>query len=181
MGDDVAVLLTEYKPIIDIDSAILRTCRTVYTEGLHILYGQNTFHFSDAGAIGRFKPRYPLITPPLRSLTTPFGRLALIQSVSLKITTSSSYRGPSRESIWEDWMKNFFSEEKSISERGYTYKVEFPALQKLTLDFTDWKLKADEGIRVSPSFLHLNGLIKLCTPSQAVVALATNSPRPHLL
>lgn len=140
MGDDVAVLLTEYKPITDIDSAILRTCRTVYTEGLHILYEQNTFHFSDAGAIGRFKQRYPLTTPPLRSLTTPFGRLALIQSVSLKITTSSSYgRSPSRESIWKDWMNNFFSEEMSISEFGSTYKVGFPALQKLTLDFTDWK------------------------------------------
>lgn len=39
----------------EIDSAILRTCHKVYEEALPILYGCNTFCFSDPEDITRFR------------------------------------------------------------------------------------------------------------------------------
>lgn len=158
IGDNVAVLLTEYKPIIDIDSAILRTCRTVYTEALRVLYEQNTFHFSDAAAVRRFRDTN-LLPDQALSLNTRYGRLALIRCVSLKITNNPSYVESSsrrRESIWKAWMDNFFSEDRSPY--CLARNVGFPALQKVKLDFTDWQFQADEGIRVRIFSLHLDTL-----------------------
>lgn len=157
----MAVLLAEHTPITDIDSAILRTCRTVYNEGLHVLYEQNTFHFSEASAIKRFKDTNLLPMQAL-SLKTGYGRLALIRCLSLKITADSRYESPvrCRKTIWKIWMDDFFSGEISIPPHGRLCNVGCPALQKVTLDFTDWKLEADEGIKVRTFFLHFNGLTK---------------------
>lgn len=43
-----------HQPLFDIDSAILRTCRATYNKAIRILYEQNSFHFSEASAAGRF-------------------------------------------------------------------------------------------------------------------------------
>lgn len=64
LGSKETALLDNYKPIPQIDSAILRTCRMIYSEALPILYGQNTFEFSTASAIRSFQSKsligYPL-------------------------------------------------------------------------------------------------------------------------
>ncbi len=64
LGSKETALLDNYKPIPQIDSAILRTCRMIYSEALPILYGQNTFEFSSANAIRSFQSKsligYPL-------------------------------------------------------------------------------------------------------------------------
>lgn len=170
IGDNVAVLLTEYKPIVDIDSAILRTCRSIYTEALRVLYEQNTFHFSDACAIRRFKDAN-LQPDQALSLNTRYGRLALIRCVSLKITNNPSYVESSarrRESIWKAWMDNFFSEDRSLYSAARN--VGFPALQKVKLDFSDWQFHSDEGIRVRIFSLHLNSLSASFDSAQADTA-----------
>lgn len=67
LGSKETALLDNYKPIPQIDSAILRTCRLIYAEALPILYGQNTFEFSSANAIRSFQSKslisYPLGRP----------------------------------------------------------------------------------------------------------------------
>lgn len=67
LGSKETALLDNYKPIPQIDSAILRTCRIIYSEALPILYGQNTFEFSSANAIRSFQSKsligYPLGRP----------------------------------------------------------------------------------------------------------------------
>lgn len=120
----------------DIDSAILRTCRTVYNEALYVLYEQNTFHFSEASAIKRFKVTNLLPMQAL-SIKTGYGRLALIRCISLKITADSRYESPirCRKTIWSIWMKDFFSGERSIPPHGCLCNVGFPALQKVVLSF----------------------------------------------
>ncbi|KAL8659107.1 MAG: hypothetical protein Q9202_007282 [Teloschistes flavicans] len=40
-----SIMLDSIKPVRDIDSAVLRVCRSVYNEALPILYGKNTFEF----------------------------------------------------------------------------------------------------------------------------------------
>ena len=57
LGSKETALLDNYKPIPEIDSAILRTCRLIYSEALPILYGQNTFEFSSANAIRSFQSK----------------------------------------------------------------------------------------------------------------------------
>lgn len=173
VGDNMSVLLTECKPITDINSAILRTCRKVYTEALHVLYAQNTFHFSDPRAIARFQETSRFSKQTLSLNTRYDGRLTLIQFVSLDLTSkyigsySKDYR---REHIWNVWLHSFFSEAQSFPPYG-NGTAGFPALQKLRLDFTDWQLEADEGVRVSAFFLHLNGSNKPFYPTEAVIRL----------
>lgn len=64
LGTKRAILLADYHPIGDIDSTIMQTCRRIYQEALPILYGQNTFEFSSAMGIRRFKEdslrQYPI-------------------------------------------------------------------------------------------------------------------------
>lgn len=55
LGKKPLVLATEDRPAFNIDSTILRTCRQVYEEALPILYGCNTFCFSDPEDIIRFR------------------------------------------------------------------------------------------------------------------------------
>lgn len=64
LGSKETALLDSYKAIPEIDSAILRTCRLIYSEALPILYGQNTFEFSSANAIRSFQSK-SLISYPL--------------------------------------------------------------------------------------------------------------------
>ena len=48
-------MLDNYKPIPDIDAALLRTCRMIYSEALPMLYGLNTFQFSSGSSLRHFQ------------------------------------------------------------------------------------------------------------------------------
>lgn len=72
LGSKETALLDNYKAIPEIDSAILRTCRLIYSEALPILYGQNTFEFSSANAIRSFQSK-SLISYPLGGLLESAG------------------------------------------------------------------------------------------------------------
>ena len=76
LGSKETALLDNYKPIPQIDSAILRTCRLIYAEALPILYGQNTFEFSSANAIRSFQSKSLVGYPLGRILKTPGVELA---------------------------------------------------------------------------------------------------------
>lgn len=58
-------MLNSYIPITDIDSAVLRACRKVYTEALPVLYGGNTFKFSNTAAMNDFKEKGLIRRGPL--------------------------------------------------------------------------------------------------------------------
>ena len=115
LGSKETALLDNYKPIPQIDSAILRTCRMIYFEALPILYGQNTFEFSSANAIRSFQSKsligYPLGRPSkirmCRGLLyamrpaegnqvafnlklAPMGRLTLLRSIIINL--NAEYR-----------------------------------------------------------------------------------------
>ena len=57
---------------------------------------------------------------------------------------------PDRDRIWREWTMHVFSQEKDPYFR-YSGRddIEFPALQKLKLDFTEWQLADNEGLLVS--------------------------------
>ena len=119
LGSKETALLDNYKPIPQIDSAILRTCRMIYSEALPILYGQNTFEFSSANAIRSFQSKsligYPLgmairIRWYLGLLHTmrltegdqvafnlklaPMGRLTLLRSVIINLNAEYRWHSP---------------------------------------------------------------------------------------
>ena len=55
LGENKSLSLRLHNPISYISAALLRTCRTVYKEGLPILYGRNVFDFSHPEAIRKFR------------------------------------------------------------------------------------------------------------------------------
>ena len=57
LGSKETAMLDQYTPIPDIDAAILRTCRLIYSEALPILYGMNVFQFDCAHNIRGFQSR----------------------------------------------------------------------------------------------------------------------------
>lgn len=57
LGNNRSIELAHYNPILDINATVLRTCKAVYKEALPILYGQNTFFFSDPDHILDFKEK----------------------------------------------------------------------------------------------------------------------------
>ena len=57
LGSKETAMLDQYTPIPDIDAAILRTCRRIYSEALPILYGMNVFQFDCAHNIRGFQSR----------------------------------------------------------------------------------------------------------------------------
>ena len=63
------IMLDSIEPIKDIDSKILRACRTVYFEALPILYGQNTFEFAKPRKLRDFSHGELNRNPPRMSET----------------------------------------------------------------------------------------------------------------
>lgn len=184
LGSKDTALLDNYSPIPHIDSAVLSTCRVIYSEALPILYGQNTFEFSSANAIRSFQNKslvgYPLgmsiifresgnwIPDSLNanSLTAfnlklaPMGRLTMLRSIIL--TLNAEYRwhnpigvngvraAPNRDHIWRDWSTTLFSESDDLCPWGG--RSGFPALERLTIDFSEWQLAESEGLLVRQIF-----------------------------
>ena len=92
---------------------------------------------------------------------TPAGRLSLVRQLELRLTTLDSSRNifniqtvavprpnrpPHRSSLMYDWGRLLNPEGRMPGMLGDS--VVFPALEILTLDFTDWALQPDEGLMV---------------------------------
>ena len=96
------------------------------------------------------------------------GRLTMLRHVVLNLDSeypmsrrSNGQRfPPDRDRIWREWTMHVFSQEKDAYFR-YSGRedIEFPALEKLKLDFTEWQLANNEGLLVSTSALKLTHII----------------------
>ncbi|KAL9138039.1 MAG: hypothetical protein Q9175_000737 [Cornicularia normoerica] len=166
LGSKETALLDNYKPIPQIDSAILRTCRMIYSEALPILYGQNTFEFSSANAIRSFQSKSLIGYPLAFNLKlAPMGRLTLLRSVIINLNAEYRWHSPigvngtrgapNRDHIWRDWSTTLFSENDDLCPWGGRNGLGFPALEKLTLDFSEWQLTDSEGLLVKPFLMKL--------------------------
>lgn len=167
-------MLAESSHIEEINAAILRTCRTIYQEAIHILYGTNRFYFRKSKDIEKFAFRglsnisfgiYCSQHPYIAENIT-YGRLTMIRFLHLRIGRKST--GDDRKEIWSSWSNFFYPSEKSSEEQGQL--VGFPALERLVLDFTDLDLddRDTSRVRVSCQFMsYLKSLTTILFPHYA--------------
>lgn len=146
-----------------VDSTILRTCHAIYDEALPLLYGRNTFLFTTPEKITNFQfsilddkfswasAQYGLSVPGTLKFglqRNDQGRLALIRSIGLKITSKRLYLfndlQKNREAICRQWLHFLVPEDRIIA------RTQFPVLVNLELDFREWRLGPDEGLFVDP-------------------------------
>ena len=137
LGRHPPIMAEEATHIKAIDVALLRTCRTVYQEALHILYGMNRFDFRKAEDIEKFAHFGLGDTPfgycrtasePLSAIrNSPYGRLTMICRLYLRFTGGQS-------TSWPSWCDIFYPSENQAQ------LVEFPALHWLSLDLLEWNL-----------------------------------------
>ena len=55
---------------------------------------------------------------------------------------------PNRDHIWRDWSTTLFSESDDLCPWSGRNALSFPALERLTLDFSEWQLTENEGLLV---------------------------------
>ena len=138
-------------PVIDIvKSGILRTSHAILAETLPVLYGDNTFYFSSTRDILEFGHRGIETDYTTHFATQPaiYGRNSMVRFAYLKISGLDGrfYRDVDKENdhIWSEW-RDFFTSEVLYRPMG------FPALERLVLDFTDWRLTAAESSALTVS------------------------------
>ncbi|KAL8674229.1 MAG: hypothetical protein Q9168_001353 [Polycauliona sp. 1 TL-2023] len=104
----------------------------------------------------------------------PAGRFTLVRSIVLRLghdrkpyvwQQPGAQPAPDRKRIWGHWYQYFFndSDPHSIFDWGMfpSSTNGFPALDRLVLDFTDWKLSESDAIRVDPFVKKLTQSSKL--------------------
>ena len=177
LSSKTPLLLNDYHPIANLDAVILRTCRAIYNEALPILYGRNTFYFTSSHALFEFAgDDLPKALPTGDSFfltgsvfnfqVTQAGRLALVRQLVLKLTSMDTSRNtwsipslppprpprpPHRSTLLYDWGRLLCMDGRLP---GMYDDAAFPALEALTLDFSDWALAQDEGLMVSRLSIH---------------------------
>lgn len=86
------------------------------------------------------------------------GRLTMLRHVILNIDSEYQLNRrpngqrvtpPDRDRIWREWATHMFYQEKDGYIRYHGKEdIEFPSLEKLKLDFTEWQLADHEGLLV---------------------------------
>lgn len=74
-------MLDSLQPVKDIDSTILRVCRSIYDEALPVLYGHNTFEFAKPRKLrdfshGYLEQKFPCNTYPRYKIRNTAGSLS---------------------------------------------------------------------------------------------------------
>ncbi|KAL8717685.1 MAG: hypothetical protein Q9225_005093 [Loekoesia sp. 1 TL-2023] len=158
------IMLDSFQPVKDIDSTILRVCRSIYDEALPVLYGQNTFEFAKPRKFQDFSHGY-LEKGWFGFRESETGRFTMIRSIILRLghdrkpyayirPPGAPPAVPDRKRIWSYWHQFFFND--NDSRHRYDSMVflpvrnEFPALDKIELDFTEWQLGEADAIRTEP-------------------------------
>ncbi len=133
-------------------------------EALPILYQQNTFYFCSPYDISLFGnhwllSRFSLYHPSglFGYISEPHGRRSLIQTVILRLGDSS---GGDRAKLTKQWA-DFLQVNRDSNMRN-----KFPALERLTLDLSDWRPAPGEteALNVQPlieKFRRAEGLQEL--------------------
>ena len=159
LGPKPPIMAEEAKHIGAIDCALLRTCRTIYHETIVILYAFNSFEFDKLDDIqhcahdGLGNKPFGLYCVANRSsspnYSAPYGRLTMIHKLVLRISPESRQYRIGTARIWSSWCNLFYSHE------GQPQSIGFPALRVLFLDFTEWRLNAenDSKLRVGRPYL----------------------------
>ena len=174
LGRQPSILAKECKYLQGIDAALLRTCKAIYHEAVDILYGKNKFYFSKPSDIEDFAHLglgnmpfgfYGAISKCASAVNTaPWGRLTMIRRLSLKL--GSENNGDDLQKVWSLWSDFLYPAEKQDQ------LLEFPALDWLALDLTDWKLNAKDAskVRVCPYRSHYLPLASAAPVSQRSVS-----------
>ena len=154
LGRQQSILAEDNEHIQVIDATLLRTCKAIYYEAIHILYGKNRFYFLKPSDIEDFAHLglgnipfgfYGAISKSASVVNNaPCGRLTMIRWLYLKLS-SENYRDDLQK-VWSFWSNFFYPPEKQ------DHLVGFPALERLSLDLTDWRLGGviTSNIRVCP-------------------------------
>lgn len=183
MGPKKSVLVSKCPQITDIDSAILRTCRSVYEESLPVLYRMNRFSFYDLVSIWEFGHHEIPRMRPLMSADKAlfnfkpalYGRLTMLRSVNMRLGSGYSSWIGDRERLWESWHE-FFDLKRNDGSNGFIpHPAAFPALESLFLDFTDWAL--DGG---KESEMHVSSLLSFSMVSVGAIPAASALHTPYL-
>ena len=161
LGPEPPIMAKEAQHIGSIDSALLRTCRTIYSEAIAVLYGGNLFEFHTLRDLQHFahdglenKP-FGFYCVADRSVSSnysaPYGRLTMIHRLILRVKSDYNLIRIDRARIWSSWCDFFYYPKEQPQLVG------FPALRRLLLDFSDWALRAENAhkLRVGrPYLLH---------------------------
>ena len=133
-----------------IDATLLRTSKAIYSEAVRILYGNNYFYFDKPSDIKEFAHAglgstpfgcYDTISKPSATIqSAPCGRLTMIRQ--LHLTLNSEHGGDGIKKLWSYWYDFFYPSEKQDP------LVQFPALDRLILDVTDWKLNGQNAPKI---------------------------------
>ena len=154
LNGHLPIMAEESRYIEAIDATLLRTSRAIYQEAISILYGKNLFIFrkskdiEDFAHLGLRNTPFGFYRTPNGTASAgdkaPYGRLTMICSLDLSIAHKCV--GDDRKKIWSFWYDFFYPPEEQEQLIG------FPALRRLCLDFTDWRLNAEESsqVRVRP-------------------------------
>ncbi|KAL8656499.1 MAG: hypothetical protein Q9210_000214 [Variospora velana] len=161
-----SIMLDSVQPVKDIDSRILRVCRSIYAEALPILYGQNIFEFAKPRKLRDFSHGYlDKRNPRFAFREADAGRFTLIRCIILRLgydrkpyafqrPPGAAPVVPDRKRIWSHWHQYFFNDNDSRNQYDWgwfpTLGNEFPALDRCELDFTAWQLGEGDAIRVDP-------------------------------
>ncbi|KAL8907332.1 MAG: hypothetical protein Q9171_005905 [Xanthocarpia ochracea] len=157
-----SIMLDSLQPVKDIDGSVLRVCRMIYSEALPVLYGKNTFEFCKPRKLRDFSHA------GLDRSQTKFGfrdaqagRFTLIRSIILRLghdrkpyvwQRPGGQPAPDRKRIWSHWYQYFFNDCDLPSTFEWAIfpssTNEFPVLDRVVLDFTDWQLGEPDAIRV---------------------------------
>ena len=140
LGYDLTIQAEDGPHLEVIDAALLRTCRAVYHSAVGVLYGMNTFHFTKPSDVKKFAHFGLGATsfgcyrsfggPSLAVNNSPFGRFTMVCVLQLKLSHGKDYYGDPKK-IWSWWSDVFYSSKED-------QLIGFPALEWLSLDFTDW-------------------------------------------
>ena len=133
LGLKPPIMAEEAKHIGAIDSALLRTCRTIYRETIVILYAFNSFefdrlvdlqHFAHAGLENKPFGFYCVANRSLSpNYSAPYGRLTMIHKLVLRISPESRQYRMGTARIWSSWSHLFYFPE------GQPQSFGFPALR----------------------------------------------------
>jgi len=146
------IKVSYHPPVADIDAAILRTCRTIYHEALSILYGHSRFFFCSVSEIQNFRScRLPRLSATEHGIQYIFGlkpeihgRFTFVRRIYLFLDSRDFPQSLQHrlETPWQEWCEFFEPEEREKE------TLDFPALEDLSLDFGDWKLRGGESSRI---------------------------------
>ena len=129
------------KPPEDIDSGLLQTCRRAYEEAISILYGENTFVFSEKYGMILFQTSGVNWLGITKSSQSKHGRLNLIRRASLEMRPYTTF-----EDLYGDW-STFIDPDRN--------EIHFPALEVLEVDCSMLGLPDEEVPMVSARSISL--------------------------